>query len=273
MSRHPEFSLRNLFSVSKRPLFVTAVALLLVGSTGQQAGADEIYFTSGYSETGVVVSETETAVRFKTKMGLVTVSRQKVSFVEKASDEENQAMLKKWRQKALLQEEQLEAKREAERRFEIEQSKKGLVKFEDEWMSPERRQEILRQRKLARAHRKQFENRQIESGLVKFQHIWVTPAVERQLLEIEEEIESLVEQIEDDREKVEAYRNAMLNVGSLVEAEEFGKKAEVLNDTISKKEKELELLFKRADKIETASVQYKTPERFLEFLPPDEVLE
>jgi hypothetical protein len=269
---HPDVFLRNIISVAKRPLSVTAFALLAVGSIGPHAVADEIYFTSGYSETGVVVRETETAVKFKTEMGMVTVSREKVSFIEKASDKENQEMLKKWREKALLEEEQMEAKREAQKRYEIEQLKKGFVKFEDEWMTPERRQEVLQKRKEARADKMQFESRQIEKGLVKFQHIWVTPAVEKQLLEMKEQIDQLVEEIEENREEVAAYRNAMLNVNSFNEAEEFGQKVKELDKKISESEKELDMLFKRADDIEAASVRYVTPEEFIEFLPPEEVL-
>jgi hypothetical protein len=268
---HPEFLPRSFFSVPKRPLFVAALTLLLFAPGDPQALGDEIYFTSGYSETGVVLRETETAIRFKTKMGLVTVSREKVSFIEKFSDEENQAMLKKWREEERLEQEQLEARREAERKYELQQIEKGFIKFEDEWMTPERRQEILRMRKQAHAHKTQFENKQIEKGLVRFQHIWVTPSGERQLIEMEEEIESLVQQIEDDREELEAYRNAMLNVGSFAEAQQFGKKAEKLKEAISKNEKELELIFKKADDIEAVSVRYITPEEFIEFLPPQEV--
>ena len=256
-----------------RRLFVAALVLLFVGSAGPHLLADEIYFNSGYSQTGVVIRETETSVRFKTEMGLVTISPEKIDFIDKASDEENQAMLKMWREKALREEEQLEAKREAERNYEIQQIEKGLVKFEDEWMKPERRQEILSLRKEARAHRKQFENRQIEKGLVKFQHIWVTPVVEEQLLEMEEEIESLVDQIQNDKVTVESFRSAMLNAPSLSEAEEFGKKTEKINEAIEGNSKKLNLLFKKADDIEAVSVKYKIPDKYIDALPPEELFE
>lgn len=271
MLKRPELFLIDFFPVPKRPLFVAAFVLLLVGVADPHAMADEIYFTSGYSKTGVVIHETESSVRFKTEMGLVTVSREKISFIEKASEQENQALLKKWREKALVEEEQLEAKREAEKKYEIEQIKKGLVKFEDEWMSPERRKEILDMRKQARDDKVQFEREQIEKGLVKFQFIWVTPAVEKQLVEIGEKIDQLVREIEDNKQQVKAYRDAMLNVNSFAEAEEFGKKAETLNEKISEDEKELDRLFKKADKIEAVSVRYVTPEKFIEFLPPEQV--
>jgi hypothetical protein len=273
MSRHLDFSKEVAMSFRWRRPFVAALVLLFVGSASSHLLADEIYFTSGYSQTGVVIRETETYLRFKTEMGLVTISQEKINFVEKASDEENQAMLKKWREKVLREEEQLDAKREAEREYEIQQIKKGLVNFEDEWMTPERRQEILSLRKEARAHRTQFERRQIEKGLAKFQHIWVTPVVEQQLIEMEEEIEALVEQIEGDKVTVESFRSAMLNVPSFTEAEELGKKIEEINEKIEKNTKKLNLLFKKADDIAAVSVKYTIPDKYMDVLPPEEAFE
>jgi hypothetical protein len=272
MSRHDNF--RGIAgSFRWRQLLAAPLALLILCSSAPHLLADEIYFTSGYSQKGVVIRETESYVRFKTELGLVTLSPEKIDFIEKASDEENQAMLKRWREEAARQQEQLDAKREAERKFELQQLEKGLVNFEDNWVTPERRQEILNLRREARAHRIEFQKKQLEKGLSKFEHIWVTPDVEKKLLKLEEEIEALVEQIENDEFLVESLRLTMLNAADLREAEKIAKKIEESGARIAENQKKLSRLLNKADDIEAVSVKYKIPKKYINVLPPEEVFE
>ncbi len=95
-----------------------AIALLPAAISVSPISADEIYFKSGYSETAVVIREREASVTFKTEMGMSTVSREKIDFIEEATQEENRAFLKQWRKKELEREAAQEASREAKRRFE-----------------------------------------------------------------------------------------------------------------------------------------------------------
>jgi hypothetical protein len=244
------------------------IALLLVGVFGSSAPADEIYFKSGYSVTAVIVRETETSLRFKTEMGLSTVSMEKVDFIDKASEEENQSLRKKWREKETRLQEQLEAKREAQRKFVAEQLSKGLVKYEGEWMTPEKRQEILNLQKRAREHRMRFEEEQREKSLVKFGHIWVTRNVEEELLELDEDIQKLDEELRHQTAMRDSLREAMLGI-PLEEAENYGRRIEEVGESISENTKKLNKLFRKADDIEAISVRYETPEEFIEALPPE----
>jgi hypothetical protein len=234
------------------------------------AFADEIYFTSGYSETAVVVRETDQNVRFRTEMGMSTISKEKISFIEKAAPGENQRLLKEWKEKETKRKAEAEAAEEAERKFEQEQIAKGLVKFEEKWMSPTDKQKLLDTRKRALEHRREFEAAQRAKGLVQFEHIWVTPKLAEELALMEPEVYRLHDEISETEALVDSLRSAMLSVSSLEEAEELSKRIEETSDTINKKTEELNKLLKRADEIQAVSVTYEIPEEFLNALPAEE---
>jgi hypothetical protein len=229
---------------------------------GSSALADEIYFKSGYSQTAVVVRETDDSITFKTAMGLSTVSRQKIDFVEKGSREENQELLKKWRQNELQEKERQEAKAAARQKFEAEQKAKGLLKFEDKWVTPAEKQAILDLRRRSIEHRRKFEEEQEAKGLVRFQHIWVTPDQERELMVLGSDIYRLYDTIQEKNQSIAALRSAMANVASMEEAEKFGERIEALKKEIEDDTKVLGRLLKKADEIEAASVRYETPPEF-----------
>ena len=268
MCRLSETSIRNAAPLWFRQLL--AGAILAIAGTSispPETGADEIYFKSGYSETGVVMRETDSTVRFKTEMGLVTVSKEKIDFVDKATEEENRAWLRKWRDEELRLEEQLEARREARRKFEAEQLARGLVKFAGTWMTPERRREILDLREKATRHREEFEREQMEKGLVQFQHIWVTPQVDDQLNEMKEEIQQLTDDNENKSRMVDSLRAAMLNVAAIDDLDTFTKRIEEITQSIDNNNRRLSRLFEKADEIEAASVHYEIPAEFEGIFP------
>ena len=253
-----------------RQFVYPALAILLSFILTSAAFADEIYFTSGYSETGVVVRETDDNVRFRTEMGMSTVSKGKISFVEKAAPEENQLLLREWREKRAKRKAEAEARKEAERKFEQEQIAKGLLKFEEEWMSPAQKEKLLDTRKRALAHRRKFDAEQKANGLIQFEHIWVTPELADELKKMAPEIYQLHDEISETEELIESLRSAMLNVSSIEEAEEFSKRIEETSELIDKKTRMLDRLLKRADEIQEMSRTYEMPEEFLDALPPKE---
>ena len=239
------------------------VALLLTIPT-PRIRADEIYFKSGYSRTAVIIRDTEDTITFKTEMGISTINHENVDFVEKATDEENQLLLRKWRKKEHALREAREAKRAAQKRFEEAQIAKGLVKFEGAWMTPEEKRRTLELRKSAREHHREFEAKQRAAGLVQFQGIWVTPEQDERLREMEPEIYRLYNDIVNQRKTIGALRSAMANVTDLEEAERFSKRIRELDKTIIKNTEDLDKLLNEADEIEAKSIRYKMPEEFLE---------
>lgn len=256
-------SRRRLFPCA---LFASALSFIFTSTVF----ADEIYFTSGYSETGVVVRETDDNIRFRTEMGMSTISKEKISFIEKASPKENQLLLKEWNEKKVRRKAEAEARREAERKFEQQQIAKGLVKFEGKWIAPEEKEKVLDTRKRALEHRRKFDAEQKAKGLVPFEHIWVTPEHAEELRRMEPEIYRLYDEITETEQLIESYRSAMLNVSSLEEAEEFSKRIEETNNIIDEKKRALDRLLKRADEIQAMSVIYEMPEEFLGVFPPEE---
>jgi hypothetical protein len=244
----------------------TVLALLFSFLFISTTFADEIFFKSGYSQTGVVVRETDEKIRFRTEMGLSTISREKIEFVEKATPKENRLMLKKWRDKELKRKAESEARREADRKFEEEQRAKGLLEFEGQWMPPSQKQEILHLRKSAHNHRSTFEAKQEAKGLVQFEHIWVTQKLADELSEMEPEINRLHDDISAQEEKLDSFRSAMLNTSSLEEIENFSTRIEETTKSITDNIEKLNKLLKRADEIEATGVTYKIPEKFLDVL-------
>jgi hypothetical protein len=250
---------------------ILAVAAIFMAL--HDARADDIYFKTGYSERGVVMRETETSIRFKTDMGMITISREKVDFIDKASAEENKTLLRKWRQEELRKEQQLADRREARKKFKADHIAKGHVKFEGEWMTPERRLEILGLRKKAAEHQEQFEQTQRKKGLVRFQHIWVTPSTRDELYEMGAEIRKLSDELENQALLVDSLRSAVAKAPSFDDAEQFTKRISEATDTMAGLSDRLNRLFERADEIEAASIRYEMPERFRKAFPTEEVPE
>jgi len=254
----------------RRQFVYPALAILLSFIFTSAAFADEIYFTSGYAETGVIVRETDDNVRFRTEMGMSSVSKEKISFIEKATPEENQLLMKEWRGKRAKRKAEAEAQKEAEHKFEQEQIAKGLLKFEEKWMSPAQKEKLLDTRKRALEHRRKFDAEQKDKGLIQFEHIWVTPELADELKRMEPEIYQLHDEISETEELIESLRSAMLNVSSIEGAEEFSTRIEETSELIDKKTRMLDKLLKRADEIQKMSATYEMPEEFLNAFPPEE---
>jgi hypothetical protein len=261
-------------SPSKIPLWagiflslVSTAALSLLLSA--PATADEIYFKSGFSHTGVIIRENEDIVTFKTEMGVSTISRDKIDFIEKATPEENQLLLKQWREEAQKLKDAQKARHEAERAFEAEQRAKGMIQFEGKWVTPQEKERILDLRRQAVEDRKQFEQRQREKGLVRFQKLWVTKENARELREMEPKIYSLYDDINSRKRTIDSLRSRMTGVSTLDEAEDFSQRIEELNQQIAEANERLGKLLQRADEIEAASVHYVLPEKFREAMAPE----
>jgi Skp family chaperone for outer membrane proteins len=252
----------NFFSRILIGIHPALVLLLLAFFLSPPAAADEIYFKSGASHTGVIIRETKETVTFKTEMGMSTVARNKVNFIEKATPEENQGLLKKWRQEEQQVKEAQQARREAERRFEQEQLAKGLIEFEGKWMTPQEKEQTLDLRRQAREHRLQFDNEQRAKGLVQFERLWVTSENAQELRRMEPEIYRLSNDIRGWRKTIDSLRQTMAGTASLEEADEFSGRIEELNQRVTEATERLGELLDRADEIEAASVHYVTPERF-----------
>lgn len=254
-----------------RCIIITVFLVVVITFLSLPVSADEIYFKSGHSSTAVVLNETDASITFRTEMGIVTLGHDKIDFVDKATPEENQALRRKWREDELKKKEAQEAKERAHRRFEEEQIAKGLVKFEDKWMKPKRRQEILDLRDQARRHRGAFEEEQKVKGLEKFEHIWVTAETAKELSDIKREIESLLTDIANQEKTVESLRTAMSNVASLEEADAFRERIETTGTMIAEKKEEVGRLVQRAYDIEAESIQYVPPDEFLDVVLPEDI--
>lgn len=244
------------------------LGLLIQFAVSTDVSADEIYFKSGYSHTGVIIRETENAITIKTEMGMMTVDRDNIDFVEKASKEENQVLLRKWREKEQQLKEAQQAKRAEEKKFEESQLAKGFVKFEDKWLTPEEKARILDLRARAVEHRRQFEAEQQAKGLVRFQYLWVTPERAKELRQMEVEISRLYDDITTRKRMVESLRAAMATTSTIEEADKFSQRIENVNKGISEKTEQLGKLLDRADAIEAESVRYVMPEEFREVMTP-----
>lgn len=69
--------------------------ILLLAST---CLADVIHFKHGGSQEGIIIEETKETIRFRTNLGTMALSRDRVETVEKHSEERNRALENKWRE-------------------------------------------------------------------------------------------------------------------------------------------------------------------------------
>jgi hypothetical protein len=248
-------------------IFLGAALALAIAGASRSVSADEIYFKSGFSRTVVVLKETEDSVTFVTEMGISTIGKEQVDFIEKASDAENQELRKNWRKMELQEKKAQEERQAARQKYEQEQLAKGLIKFEDRWMTPEEKQELLNLRRRAQEHFAQFEAEQQAKGLVKFKHIWVTREHHGELTRMEPEIFDLYYKITSEQKAIEGVREAMAKSPSFEDAEKFSARIKEMQTNIENNTARLGSLLKRADEIEAASVRYDPPAEFKGALP------
>lgn len=112
---------------------ILACALIPLG-----ANADIIRLKKGGKLTGVIVRETEGSIEIRSNLGTITLSRGAIAEIERASEEDNKALEGKWNR------EKEERKENADRatKFEEEQRSKGLVKYKDSWVTPEKMMQL-----------------------------------------------------------------------------------------------------------------------------------
>ena len=145
------------------------------------------------------------------------------------------------------------------------------MNFENEWITPGRKQEILDLREQAREHRRQFEAQQREKGMVQFEYLWVTPEHAEELRNMEQEINELHDEIARERQIRAGLVTTITGVSGLEEADQISKRIDELTKSIKDMEvRRLGDLIERADEIEASSVRYVMPEKFREAFPSAE---
>lgn len=77
-------------------LFAVAVVLGL----GTAAVADVVHFTSGRSKTGIVLEETDTAIRLETAEGVVGIPWSVIESIDRGTAQENTAIRRAWAEAA-----------------------------------------------------------------------------------------------------------------------------------------------------------------------------
>lgn len=101
--------------------------------------ADTIYLKNGNKIAGIITKETDKSVEIKINQGAkVTFSKNDILSIERDSEEKHAKMEDAWsteRNKAEVQEITKDV-------FEEEQEKRGLVKYKDEWVTPEEKERL-----------------------------------------------------------------------------------------------------------------------------------
>ena len=124
-------------------LRLIALASALAAGVAATATADELVLVSGATKTGVIVEETESLVRLQTPLGITGIGREFIAEIRRATPEANAAILAGWRADAETAASERAARRAerdaagaSERAYTEAQRGKGLVRYDDEWMTP-----------------------------------------------------------------------------------------------------------------------------------------
>jgi len=106
---------------------------------GQQIFADTVYLKNGNRVKGIITRETDKLVEVKVNLGAkVTFSMDDIKSIEKESEDRRAKMEEEWG----IGKNKAEAKEIAKDVFEEEQLKKGLVKYKDDWVTPEEKERL-----------------------------------------------------------------------------------------------------------------------------------
>jgi hypothetical protein len=158
-------------------------AALVVGSLALLAGADILHMKDGRQVEGVVVEETDTVVRLRTRLGVLDFRRADIERIERKKSaieefEERWARAESgddfhalglWAEERRMRK---EVKKCMRRAVEVDPDHEGAhtwlghVRHEGEWMTPEERDRRLRDAERARRG---------AEGLVEYRGRWVTP--------------------------------------------------------------------------------------------------
>lgn len=109
----------------------SALLLLLLAPA---AHADLVQLVDGKTMSGIVTRKTDAELDLQVdEEGTVTIASDTVKSVDLQSAKENKELKAKWRADRLKQ----QATEDEQRRYAESQRAKGLVLYEDEWMTPE----------------------------------------------------------------------------------------------------------------------------------------
>jgi hypothetical protein len=118
---------------------ISLLIVLVILFPAQQIFADIIYLKNGNRLRGIITKETERLVELKINPGAkVTFSKDDIKNIDKEAEEQHARLEEEW----CAGRNKTEVKEIAKNVFEEEQLKKGLVKYNDTWVSPEERERL-----------------------------------------------------------------------------------------------------------------------------------
>jgi len=131
----PKLRLQNVARGCKRLQEVVLVFVLLFCATSVLA--DTVYLKNGNKVTGIITKETDKSVEIKINPGAkVAFSKEDVKNIERDSEESHTRLEEGWE----IERNKSEVKDITKDVFEEEQVKKGLVKYEGKWVTPEEKE-------------------------------------------------------------------------------------------------------------------------------------
>lgn len=125
----------------KKITFGVISMLLVLALCGSAVFADTIHLKNGNKVSGIITKESEDSVEIKINIGaVVAFSKEDIDRVEKESDGERSKIEEDWEAERAQREEIVA--QEADESFKEEQSEKGLVEYEGEWVTPEEKERL-----------------------------------------------------------------------------------------------------------------------------------
>jgi len=126
--------------------------------------SDDIALKTGETVKCIVLFESDNDVTYETAYGKVTLTRERVENIVKASKKENTNLRQQWKNQKSSEEKVTELKRRkeeiqtgAKKKFEAQQKDKGLVKYKGKWHTKDELKQLIAEKKQLMEEKKKAE--------------------------------------------------------------------------------------------------------------------
>ncbi len=143
--------------VALRRIILLAILVVII-SPADVAFADIICLNNGNIIEGIIAQDTEKSLEVEVFLNArITFAKRDIAYVKEGTEKENQALRKKWLEDKKEREEAERIRQE----FEAQQQAKGLVKYQDKWISESEKDKLKTKEFIDTALREKIERGEI----------------------------------------------------------------------------------------------------------------
>lgn len=155
---------------------------------GAPARADIVHLMSGSSHECIVLRATDEWVKYETAIGVVSLPRNKVAGITREPEETNLTLRRGWQAERAAAEARRRARKRKAQVERLTRKAQGLVKYQEEWVSPEERDARRAAERAAQAAAAALGRDEAAAGHQFRYGVWMTPATAAAVTQAEAEL-------------------------------------------------------------------------------------